>query len=177
MILLLRRILVLLALFFWQGGFVFYASVVIPVGTEVFQQHYRSDNRAPSERRQQGRITRTVASWLNISGVIALLPMGWDAFNSSDPSRQRKRCRKLLWTATAAILALLIWMYFRLDAAFDRGTLALLDESGFLRQHRIYLWLASVQWGACVLYLLLTVAAWRAEDLSTRNENGPMSIR
>ena len=36
MLILLRRFLVLAALFFWQGGFTFYASVVVPVGQQVF---------------------------------------------------------------------------------------------------------------------------------------------
>src|SRR4051812_19096308 len=99
--LLLRRCLVLAALFFWQGGFVFYAGVVVPVGTDVFQHHYRPDDKGPSGKRQQGRITRTVARWLNISGAIALLPMGWDVFASTDPLRRRRRLRALLCVATA----------------------------------------------------------------------------
>ena len=31
----LRRFIVLVALCFWQGGFTFYAGVVVPVGTDV----------------------------------------------------------------------------------------------------------------------------------------------
>ena len=31
----LRRYLVVIALMFWQGGFTFYAAVVVPVGTAV----------------------------------------------------------------------------------------------------------------------------------------------
>ena len=37
----LRRFLVLIALFFWQGGFTFYAAVVVPVGQQVLHSHLR----------------------------------------------------------------------------------------------------------------------------------------
>jgi hypothetical protein len=175
---LIRRILVLVVLFFWQGGFVFYASVVIPIGTEVFDRHYRPDESAASGRRQQGRITRSVARWLNISGTVALFPVGWDAAACSDPRRLRKFGRAVLVIMTAILLGVLFGMYTQLDARFNRQTLALDDEALFLRQHRIYLWLASVQWGCCVAFLLLTVAAWRAEDLSAVDKtNEPTSRR
>src|SRR5262245_8681278 len=139
MMLLLRRCLVLVALFFWQGGFVFYAGVVVPVGTDVFEHQYRADSKAPSGKRQQGRITRTVARWLNVAGVVALIPMGWDVLGGADPLRRRKRWRALLCLATAVLLAILIWLHFQLDALFDVGTLALLDESAFYSRHRLYL--------------------------------------
>jgi hypothetical protein len=175
---LLRRILVLLVLFFWQGGFVFYASVVIPVGTDVFNRHYRPDDGAASGRRQQGRITRTVAGWLNLAGAIALVPMGWDAFASTDPRRPRKFARALLVFSITVIHGTMVAMYFQLDARFDRATLALDDGAKFLALHRIYLWLASIQWGECVAFLLLSVPAWRAEDLRwswSAKTNGPAS--
>ncbi len=34
---LLRRSLVVIALMFWQGGFTFYAAVVVPIGQDVLQ--------------------------------------------------------------------------------------------------------------------------------------------
>jgi hypothetical protein len=45
--------LTLIALFFWQGGFTFYASVVVPIGQEVF---------GPL---RQGFLTRQVTVYLN----------------------------------------------------------------------------------------------------------------
>jgi hypothetical protein len=35
----LRRLLLLLALMFWQGGFMFYGAVVVPVGAEALGSH------------------------------------------------------------------------------------------------------------------------------------------
>ena len=51
----LRRFLVLIALFFWQGGFTFYAAVVVPVGQQVLHSHLR-----------QGFVTQQVTNYLNL---------------------------------------------------------------------------------------------------------------
>src|SRR6059058_825237 len=91
LMLLLRRFLVIVALMFWQGGFLFYASVVVPVGTEVFGRHYPAPHgENVSAKRQQGRITRTVAFWINLSGAAALLPLAWDLFAGGETRRRRR---------------------------------------------------------------------------------------
>ena len=77
-----RRLLVLAALMFWQGGFTFYAAVVVPVGKEVLGSHFN-----------QGRITRRVTVYLNLAGAVALLPLAWDAAASADrAARWRREC-------------------------------------------------------------------------------------
>ena len=57
-VILLRRLLVLAAFAFWQGGFTFYAAVVVPVGTEVL-----------GSSMEQGSITRRVTVYLNMAGA------------------------------------------------------------------------------------------------------------
>ena len=64
MLTLLRRFLVVSALMFWQGGFLFYASIVVPIGQEVLP--------TPQD---QGFITRHVTKSMNVSGAVALLPL------------------------------------------------------------------------------------------------------
>ena len=61
----LRRWLVVLSLMFWQGGFMFYGGVVVPVGSEVLG----SDT-------DQGWITRKVTDYLNAAGAVALAVWG-----------------------------------------------------------------------------------------------------
>jgi hypothetical protein len=174
---LLRRFCVLVALLFWQGGFFFYASVVVPVGTDVFARHYPppEGSQEPSGKRQQGRITRTVAPWLNVAGAVALVPLVWDVFGGTDTGR-RKRWRGVLCFAIAVQLAVLIWLYFLLDRQFDRERLSLTDEPAFIVRHRVYLWVCAAQWACCLLFLWLTLRAWRAEDVSApRSESVPSS--
>jgi hypothetical protein len=162
--LLLRRFLVIAALMFWQGGFVFYASVVVPVGTEVFGRHYPAPHGEPvSGKRQQGRITRTVALWINAAGGVALLPLAWDLFASSDRGRRRS-WRLVLFATIALLLAVLVGLYLQLDSRFQRDSLQITDEAAFLVRHRLYLWLVAAQWGCCLVYLAFTLRAWRAED-------------
>jgi hypothetical protein len=162
---LIRRFLVIAALMFWQGGFFFYASVVVPVGTDVFAHFYPLTSRGEefSGKRQQGRITRTVARWINVAGAVALVPMGWDVVACTDAGR-RRRWRGLLWLVAAALLGVLVTLYVQMDRQFDRDRLVLSEEGLFLVRHRLYLWVCAAQWGCCLMYLLLTLRAWRAQD-------------
>ena len=66
----LRRLLLLLALMFWQGGFMFYGAVVVPVGSDVLGSH-----------REQGFVTQSVTNYLNGAGAIALAVWCWDVFH------------------------------------------------------------------------------------------------
>jgi hypothetical protein len=153
MLLLTRRFLALAALFFWQGGFTFYASVVVPVGQEVLGSHL-----------EQGFITRQVTGWLNLSGVIALVFVAGESFLARDPSIWRRRGRMALWLVMAATLAGLFVLHARLNLFLDPAEHTLDNRSAFRPLHRLYLWIQTVQWLAAVAYLGLTLLAWRAED-------------
>jgi hypothetical protein len=150
---LLRRLLVIIALMFWQGGFTFYAAVVVPIGQNVLQSHIR-----------QGLITREVAYYINLSGVIALLVLAWDAAVSHDPGVLRRRWRWFSWCAMVVALGLLFWLYPRLDELFDTLNVDILDRKTFRREHRWYLWISTLQWGFAILYAALTLWSWREED-------------
>jgi hypothetical protein len=148
-----RRLLVLVALMFWQGGFTFYAAVVVPVGQEVLSSH-----------RQQGFITQRVTNYLNLAGVIALVPLAWDVAASPDRRSRRQQWRWLAWFGMAVTMGLLVWMHPRLDQLLDPETQAILYRQAFRREHSLYLWTSTVQWGFGVVYAVLTLWAWRAED-------------
>src|SRR5207245_2308690 len=96
-----RRFLVLAALMFWQGGFTFYASIVVPVGQQVFREHLGSPL-------GQGFITREVTSYLNLSGAVALALFAWDLLAVKDPSRLRSLGR---WSSWAVLLLLLVLLF------------------------------------------------------------------
>jgi hypothetical protein len=146
------RFLVLMALLFWQGGFLFYAAVVVPVGQEELGNHIA-----------QGFITRKVTNHLNLAGVAALVILGADiAF--PDRVRWRRSSRALTWVVLALLLGCLYWLHGRMDAVLDPVERIVLDPIAFRPYHRVYLWLSTIQWVFGLVYLLLTLAAWRAAD-------------
>jgi Na+-driven multidrug efflux pump len=150
--LLIRRFLALMALFFWQGGFTFYASVVVPVGQDVFG-HLR-----------QGFVTRQVTVFLNIAGAAALVVLLWDLFAARDPSRWRRRMRWLLWAGMALALIWLYLLHGQLDELLVRKGFINRDPEVFRPRHRLYLWISTVQWACSLLYLFVTLVTWREED-------------
>jgi hypothetical protein len=149
---LLRRFLVLAALMFWQGGFVFYASIVVPIGTQVL-----------GSAAEQGRITRQVTWYLNVSGAAALVLLAWDVA-AARPGHGVRWGRGLCWLVMAVALGVLLRLHLYLDSLFIADDLIILDRPTFRYWHRVYLWVSTVQWAAAVLFALLTLAAWRAED-------------
>src|SRR5947199_10070290 len=147
---LLRRFLVVAALMFWQGGFTFYAAVVVPLGQEMFGK-------------RQGFLTREVTDYLNLSGAIALLLLAGDIALVPDWSR-RRWLRWGAWAVMTAALAALIWLRPQLDQYLDLEATRILDRPSFRFTHRWYLWISTVQWGAAIVYILLTLLAWRRQD-------------
>ena len=143
----LRRFLVLVALVFWQGGFFFYAAVVVPVG----RAELGSD---------QSRVTRLVTVFLNLAGAAALAPSAWDIWTT--PSRRAGRW--VCWLGMAAALPALVWLHDRIDAAIDSSTASVEDRRVFYPSHRWYLWISTAQWAFAMFFLLLSVGAWSDAD-------------
>jgi len=152
---LLRRFLVLAALMFWQGGFTFYAAVVVPIGQQVLN--------SPAE---QGFITRQVTWYLNVAGLVALGLLAWDVVVSRDAGIQRRCWRWLAWAGMLATLGLLVWLHPRLDELLDPESWNIRDRIRFRAGHRWYLWVSTVQWAFAGIYTVVTLGAWRAEDWS-----------
>jgi hypothetical protein len=153
MIKLLRRFLVLAALMFWQGGFTFYAAVVVPVGTQVLG--------SPLD---QGLITRHVTTYLNLAGAFALLPLAWDALAALGRSPWARRVVWLSWAGMALTLILLVWLHGRLEDLLHPETQRILDRPIFRITHRGYLWISTVQWMFGVAYAAAMLLGWRQED-------------
>jgi len=132
---------------FWQGGFVFYAGVVVPVGRAAIGA-------------DQSVVTQRVTNYLNLSGAIALLPFAWDVWATG----AGKRARSLLWFGMAAALPILVWLHLRLDAALDPNTPNLQAQIAFTATHSAYLWVSTFQWACAVLFTLGSVYVWKTED-------------
>ena len=149
----LRRYLTVIALMFWLGGFTFYASVVVPVGTSVLKSDLR-----------QGFITRRVTFYLNLVAVVALMVLLVEAFLTADPSRRRRWARFALWGLMALCQVALYFGHAYLDDQLQARGMLVLDRETFRPAHRLYLWTHTVQWGAGLVYIGLTLRAWMRED-------------
>jgi hypothetical protein len=152
----LRRFLILAALMFWQGGFTFYAAVVVPVG----QQTLGSES--------QSQVTRRVTNYLNLAGVAALPILAWDIWSVQGAGGSRRVWRWTMWSGMTSSMALLIWLHLRLDAILDRETKGGFDPQVFYTNHRLYLWTSTLQWAFAVAYGVLSLAAWRQADGTER---------
>ena len=130
------RRFVLAALFaVWQGGFVFYAAVVVPTGTEL-HGHFG-----------QGLVTQRVTHALNLLGLACHAAYLWELLARKD----RQRWRWGLWAASLGMLGGLAAVHLKLDALIHpaEGVAA-----GFRGWHIAYLWLSTGQWviGAVLLW-------------------------
>ncbi len=146
----LRRFLVLAALMFWQGGFTFYAAVVVPIGQR---------NLGPVD---QGFLTREVTQYLNLAGAVALGILVWDLV--APRTARRQRLRWLSWLGMVVSLLVLAWLHHHLDGLLDLSATRVVDRRHFRAGHRAYLWMSTFQWACGVTYCWLALRAWRIED-------------
>lgn len=146
-----RRFLLVLALMFWQGGFMFYGGVVVETGAVVLGSH-----------RTQGFVTQAVTNDLNAAGAVALAVWAWDV--AAGRVGRERRLRWLIWCALVALLGGLALLHPRLDALLDADGFHVRDPRAYRRLHQAYLLTSSVQWAGALVLLALTVRAWRAED-------------
>lgn len=152
-----RRFLVLQSLMLWQGGFLFYASFVVPAGTEQLGSAVT-----------QGHITRLVTHSLNLVGGIGLVILLWDWWMTRKLGPQ-SWLRLALWLLMLATMVAMVLLHQRMDTIMDES----LDERPpreiFRPLHRIYLWLTTVQWAAALVYSIWMLRTWRATDRATAN--------
>lgn len=144
-----RRLFVLAALGFWQGGFAFYAAVVVPMGEQVLS--------SPIE---QGFVTRRVTNYLNLSGAVALPLLLWDMA----ATERKSRARALAWAIMAMALCLLVWLHPRLDQFVDAEAMHVVDHDRFYVAHQVYLIGSALQWASAIAFLVTTLQTWHSEE-------------
>jgi hypothetical protein len=162
-VVILRRYLSLCALLFWQGGFTFYAAVVIPAAGRTLGQtllHLRA------------RITGEATNWLNGAGVVVLVLLLWDLACSVDAARWRSLGRGICWAVLFLSLAVLFALHYWMDVLSPADGTGPTDLATFNVLHSLYLWTSTAQWVAALGYLALAVSAWRAEDVKPDEQQG-----
>jgi len=153
-----RRFLVFQAFLIWQGGFVFYAAVVVPIGTDQL-----------GSALAQGRITQHVTHALNVFGLLWHLLYAWELLASSDPHRRRARLRFVLWCFSIVFLGGLVLIHRELDSIIDDSPDKIVERVLFARWHIAYLWLTTMHWLMALAQSVLTIQAWHAERGSDRS--------
>ena len=138
------RVLALVGMTFWLGGFTFYSAVVIPI---------LHDEMGGLEA---GIVTGRVSNHLNAFGVAAVLAW-WLMVVCERPinARWARRLRLVLLVATTAILATLIALHPMLDARLDAGSMR-----SFYPLHQVYLIASTAQWVLNLALLPITVWIW-----------------
>ena len=148
------RSLVLCALMVWLGGFAFYGAIVIPTAHHVLGTHL-----------EVGFITQEVSNWLNYGGALASFLL---LINLASADRSRTVLIGTLvvtWLAMCATQVALFVIHPHLDALMDPGQRTIIEREHFRALHRIYLLIASLQWGVGVAHVVALMADWRGRDL------------
>ena len=143
-----RRFVVLHAFLLWQGGFVVYGGVVVPVGTEVL-----------GSDRLQGFVTQQVTGWLNLFGVAWCVALAFDCH-----AVRGDRLRGVAVAVCAALLVVLFAVHPLMDALLDGDTQSVLDRKLFRRLHQAYLGVSTLHWLLAMLVAWRTLRAWRRFD-------------
>jgi hypothetical protein len=158
MALTLRRFLVVQALLLWQGGFLFYASFVVPAGTQLLGAA------------GQGAITARVTDVLNVIGFVSLAVLALELGCTRDPNRRRTARRWWIWAVALVCQGLLVYLHLLLDALMDDDRRRVLIGTAFHPLHGAYLWVSTVQWVAGLLLAWALLRAWREEDAREKTE-------
>lgn len=153
------RTLFLLVFALWQGGFMFYGTIVVPVGARVLESET-----------EQGFITQEVTTWLNACGFAALI--GWFGTLLTDRlSGEPIRSRLALWMSLLALLAGQVILHSRMDGLLDRATHSVIEPDRFYAHHRLYLIVSTSQWLVAIVLLALTLASWSRRDCASGSQS------
>src|SRR5262245_12786061 len=114
MIVVLRRVVLLVSLTFWQGGFMFYGGVVVPVGGAIL-----------GSERQQGFITQSVTNYLNLAGAVCLGI--WLEHLWHDRKNGVSKLEWAIWSFTAVSAIVLASLHVRMDHILSIEPSSVLD--------------------------------------------------
>lgn len=154
------RILLLFAFALFWGGLTFYTGFVVRISHDVLDNSMEG-----------GLITQRVTGLLQWLGVVTVLPM---AINGLAVRRRCPRFGNALLMCSAilacAVLGLIV-VHGQLDAVIDVSRVDITDRDAFDNGHRRYNQLTTIEWLATVVYLPITIAAWRTMDLSAASQS------
>jgi hypothetical protein len=149
------RLLFLIALSIYIGGFTFYSAVVIPV------LHDRLESSL-----ETGLVTQRVTDVLNLLGVVTL-SLGWCVYGLSAVcgfgSDRGSHCKIWPLLISSICLVVLLVLHRVLDRKLETSMFA-----GFYPCHRAYLWTSTVQWFANLGLLIQSIGVFTPSPGSCR---------
>ena len=135
----------------WFGGFTFYVTFVVPIGTEVL-----------GSARSQGFITQQVTNWLNFTCGCAIGIMWLESlFCWKLTDRPWREIRLIMVLIMSGFLVVLVWLHPRMDQMLVFDGEVVKDREKFYGIHRIYLWVSTFQWVAAWIWLFVSVHVWK----------------
>lgn len=151
MVVVIRRMILLVAFAFWQGGFAFYGGVVVPVGTKVL-----------GSGTEQGFITQPVTNYLNLAGAVCLLL--WLEHLWRERRSGVNWLEWLVWGFATLSLLVLVVTHLQMDRFLIGESTTVLERGTFRLYHKLYIGTISLQWADCLLLLFLAVKRWHDQD-------------
>lgn len=142
---------------FW-GGHTFYTGFVVRIAHDILNDPIDG-----------GLITQRVTSLLQLLCCATVLMMFINAMLIARRNRKFGISLGLLAGIVAVAVGALFVVHGRLDAVIDIANGEIVDRDAFTIGHRRYNQWTTVQWVAALLYLPVTLAAWRSIDRGAAN--------
>lgn len=152
MTLFVRSLLLFSFALFW-GGLTFYTGFVVRIIHDVVV-----------DPMDGGLITQRVTVILQLLGAITTFLMFWNAVQVGRYCRKYAVALMLTAFILSGSLVGLAFVHRQLDGVIDIEANEVTDRDAFTISHRRYNQLTTIEWLASVLYLPITVAAWRRMD-------------
>jgi hypothetical protein len=152
-----RTFLLFQAWLAWQGGFFFYAAVVVPIGTDVLGSPIT-----------QGFVTQEVTRWLNIFGVAYHLLLGWCLV--AERGTRFWRFRVGIGAVSTVMLIALFVLHPILDSFLDPVSQIVDRPKVFYQWHNAYLWISTAQWVLAMVHAWLIVGVWGGGNLDRTHQ-------
>ena len=149
---LVRSLLLLSYALLW-GGLTFYTGFVVRIIHDVVVDPMYG-----------GMITQRVTFVLQTFGCIATVLMLWNAFQIRRACKKYAVALALCAITLGGAVAGLAVVHSHLDAVIDVEAVEIIDRDAFTIGHRRYNQLTTIEWIASLIYLPVTVAAWRKVD-------------
>ncbi len=152
MTLLFRSSLLFAFALFW-GGLTFYTGIAVRIAHDVL-----------SDPMEGGLITQRVTAVLQVLGVVSAVLMLGNAVLLWKACRRHSLCLLSCAVILSASLVGLFVVHGQLDDVISVEDAEVMDRDRFVIGHRRYNQLTTVEWISSLLYLPITISAWRIQD-------------